>query len=346
MPKNPQPGHPLADSAREEAEAIDAMGKPLGSAPPANLPADEPILASDPPQDPPEPRDAPLPGDEPQDDDSLPPIDPRSVARLVSQNDTLLGRLDAESRRNRELEETARRATENREFLEKRAQDLAEENRRKDEELAKLQADRDVSTVVSGFKSEHVDAEAFGDIYRGLHPHLKRFEADIQTRIDKAVEARVATVKTDAEKREVDLRKELNERAIMRDVPEFGKLLDRPDFKDFLAETVPGTRTTRRTEVLGAWRDGDVQFIKDVVTNFKRKGSPQAVDHEPLNHGRQPQDQSPRQPTPEPQIDEDQLGVYFQQMNEEKITVAQYRKYKATYDKQQLERWRRSRRSN
>lgn len=344
MPKNPQPGHPLADAASRETDAIDSMGKPMDAAPPAEVPA-EPLPASDLSPDPDDPHAETPPGNEPP-DDGLPPIDPRSVARLVAQNDTLLGRLDAESRRNRELEDSAKRALDNREFLEKRAQELAEENRRKDEELAALVAERDVSSVVSSFKSEHVDAEAFGDIYRGLHPHLKRLEAGVQARIDKAVDARVSAVKAEAEKREVDLRKEINERAIMREVPEFGKLLERPDFKDHLAETVPGTRTTRRNEVLSAWREGDVQFIKDVVASFKLKGAPKAVDHEPLNHGRQPQDQSPRQPRPDPQIDEEQLGAYFQQMNERKITVADYRKYKALYDKQQLERWRQSKRTN
>lgn len=345
MPKRPQPGHPLADAARDEAAVIDTMVPPAAVVPPPPAPEIPPLPASDRQDDLPPVPPAPIPGND-QPDSDVPPLDPRYVQTIVQQNDTLLGRLEAESRGRREAEDAVKAALANREFTEKRLQELAEANRVSLEELARLHADRDVASAVTGFQSEHVDKDAFGDIYRGLHPHLKRFETTIQAQIDAAVEKRVKEVKADAEKSQLELRKELNERTIMQAVPTFGKLVDRPDFKDFLAETVPGTRTTRRAEVLSAWRDGDTRFIADVVEQFKLRGAPRAVDNEPVNHGRPAPDQNPRSPTPEPQIDEDQLAAYFQQYKEERITVAQYRKVKALYDKQQLERWRQSKRAN
>lgn len=346
-PRNPQPGHPLADAARDEADQIAAMAAiPPTVVPVPDLPADPPSAASPPQLDtPPTPDDAPPGSDQPPATE-IPPLDPRYVERIVQQNDTLLGRLEAEGRARREAEEAARAALSNREFTERRLQELSTENARTKSELAKIAADRDANEAVKDFKGEHVDPDAFGEIYRGIHPHLQRLEANIQTRIDEAVNARVKEAKTESEKREADLRKELNEKAIMRDVPAFGKLIERPDFKDFLAETVPGTRTTRRAEVLGAWRDGDTKFIHDVVEQFKLRGAPRAVDNEPVNHGRQPQDQSPRSPSPEPRINEDTLTAAFEQMNQGVITVEKYRGLKKLYDKQQLEAWRQSKRAN
>lgn len=206
--------------------------------------------------------------------------------------------------------------------------------------------DRDVSVAVSSFKSEHVDPDAFGDIYRGLHPHLQRFEQTIAARVAEEVDKRVKVVQAESATREAELRKDLNERAIQRDVPEFGRLLDNPQFRDYLAETVPGTRSTRRAEVLSAWKDGDTKFIGETVAAFKLRGAPRQVDDLPVNAGRTITDQTPRPPVKEPMMSEDDLAGAFQQMNEGKITVADYRKKKALYDKQELERWRQSKRTN
>lgn len=341
-PRTPQPGHPLADAAQLEADQIAALANAQVVAPPAPNAPVPPLPASALHDDPPAPNADTSPAD--RQDDDLPPLDPKYAKMLVDQHDTLLGRLDAENRARREAEEVAKAALANKEFMEKRNQELVEDKRKAEAELSKFLAERDVTQAVAGFEGEHVDREAFGEIYRGFHPHLQRIETSIQTRIDQAVDKRVKEVKAESEHREGELRKELNEKAIMRDVPAFGRLVERPDFKDFLAETVPGTRTTRRAEVLSAWRDGDTRFIADVVEQFKLRGNPKAVDNEPVNHGRPPADQSPRTPTPEPVVDEDTLAVAMQQLKEGAIPPAQYRKLKALYDKQQLEAWRRSKR--
>jgi hypothetical protein len=311
--------------------------------PPApNAPADAPLPASALSDDP--PADAPASSPADRQDDDLPPLDPKYAQMLVSQHDTLLGRLDAENRGRREAEEIAKAALANKEFMEKRNQELAEANRKLEETVAKQAAERDVTQAVAGFEGEHVDREAFGEIYRGFHPHLQRLETSIQARIDQAVEKRVNQVKAESDKAVTDLRKDLNERAIQRDVPEFGKLLERPDFKDFLTEVIQGSRVDRRSQVLAAWREGDVDYIRDVVKDFKLRGAPRAVDNEPVNHGRPAPDQAPRTPTPEPVVDEETLAAAMQQLKEGAIQPAQYRKLKALYDKQQIESWRRSKR--
>lgn len=346
-PRNPQSGHPMADAAALEQANVDGMTNPAAATPAPEAPANPPPPASASDVDPaPEPVSYQPNVDPAPPATDLPPIDPDSVARLLQQNDTLLGRLDAETRARREAEERAAVAAQNREFTEKRLKELSELAHSQASEIGKMRTEQDVAVAVSGFKSEHVDGDTFGEIYRGLHPHLQRMQQSLEARVGEEVEKRLKSEREESAKREAELRKDLNERAIQRDVPEFGRLLDHPTFRDYLAETVPGSRSTRRNEVLAAWRDGDTKFIGEVVAGFKLRGAPRSVDEPPGNIGRTITDQTPRQPSPQPRISEDDMQASFQHMQEGKITVEEYRKRKALIDKQQLEDWRRSKRTN
>jgi hypothetical protein len=340
-PRNPQPNHPSAQAAADEAQQIDSMANVTAPAAPAlDAPVDLPVPAS-------APLDDPVPAGA-NDDRSNPPQDEEVVPaaefrRLQDQLNSERGRVAERERRLKDAEDAARTAQANREFTERRLQELTAERTAAVERAEALEAERDVSDATREFKSEHVDSEAFGDIYRGIHGRLRK---QLMGEFGQVLKDHDQKTRTEFEERERKIKIELNERLISRDVPGFEQMLDRQDFKDFLSERVPGTRTDRRAELIAAWKDGDTRFIGDMVADFNRRGAPRAVDQEPLNVGRHVADQVPRAPQRTQRITEGQLEAMQQAVRDGSRTREEYRKLRSVYDKQEQEDWSKSRRQN
>lgn len=309
MPKRPDPNHPLADAAKGELDQIAAMLPPTGDPAPAPLGDLAPDLTSTPPA-------------QPQDLTPEPPTPPQPdrFAVYEQRESTLLGRLEAEREEKAKLLALNQKLAENQTFVGDRVNALLAEKRALEQQLEAASLGRE-------FKSEIVDSEQFNEIVRGITPVLKRRDDRIDALVEEiqGLKSLVATTRSEAEQRVTGVRKEVTERLLLRDEPEFQKLLQRKDFQDFLAERIPGSRRTRLQEVQDAYNDGDTAYMKQVATDFRLKGKPQAVDAGIDQPPRAVGDQTPRAPRREEPVSEDDVQRAFEAMNRGDITVAQYK---------------------
>lgn len=320
MPKRQDPTHPLAAAAAVEHAEITRMTNPPAPDPdPAPAPA---ALVPDPTSRAPAAAviDNPAP---------TPPTPPEDRFEVMERRfDSLAGRFEQTVNENRELKSLANTHAENRDFV---AQKLAEQQevnakllREKREIEARLEAER----LGRDFKSDVVDADQFSEIVRGVNPLLARRDERIDELYGmvKSQAEQINSFKAESEKRVAGVRKEVTERLLLRDEPEFKALLERKDFQDFLAERIPGSRRTRLQEVTDAYNEGDTAFMRTIADDFRRRGNPKAVDsgiQQPP--GRAIADQTPRAPRPEQAVTEDQVEAAYGQMLRGEITAAQYK---------------------
>lgn len=319
MPKRPDPNHPLADAAKDELRNIDAMLKP-------GDPAPTPLE--------PEPDDTSTPTPDPLDSDPAQAPAPQQVDRVAiweQRHDTLLGRLEAEREEKAKLLAINQKFAENRDFVEGRVNDLLAEKR-------KLEAQLEAVSLGREFKSEIVDADQFNEIVRGITPVLKRRDDRIDALVEQiqGLKTLVETTRTEAEQRVTGVRKEVTERLLLRDEPEFQKLLQRKDFQDFLAERIPGSRRTRLQEVQDAYNDGDTAYMKDVAAAFRLLGRPRSVDAGIDQPPRAIGDQTPRAPQRQKPVSEDDVQRAFEAMNKGDITMAKYKEVRKAQRDQEV----------
>lgn len=319
MPKRQDPTHPLATAAAVEHAEITRMTNP---------PAPDPDPAPAPAAPVPDPTSrAPAPViDNPAPTPPLPPEDRLEV--IERRFDTLAGRFEKTLDENRELKSLAISHAENRDFVAQKLAEQQEANARLLREKRELEARLEAERLGRDFKSDVVDADQFSEIVRGMTPQLQRRDERIDELYGmvRTQNETIANLKAEAEKRVAGVRKEVTERLLLRDEPEFQALLARKDFQDFLAERIPGSRRTRLQEVTDAYNEGDTAFMRMIADDFRRRGNPRPVDAGIAQPpGRAIADQTPRAPRPEQPVTEDQVEAAYGQMLRGEITAAQYK---------------------
>lgn len=315
-PKRPDPNHPMAASAQEiEDDIAAALKVETPPADPPALPADPPaatIVTPPAPNPPAPPAPAPAPADD----------------RTQQMLDTMMGRIEAQNEEIRRLSAVANAKEDNREFLEKRNNELQAQ-------LAEALARIDAANITTGFQSDLVDPQHFGEIYRGLQPTFKRINDQVAGILAKLneTEREVQEAKAAPAAAIGKFRKEILDKAVRRGTPEFERLLKHDkSFQDFLQERIPGARRTRMDEVQAAWDENDDTYFGEVVADFKKRGNPSAVP--PPDPQRAITEQTPKPPVEEPTITTDHLQAAFQQVLEGTMKREDYRKLDAAAKRQ------------
>jgi hypothetical protein len=329
MPKRQDPNHPMAAAAAAENAEIDKMV----TAPPTPDPAPAPAALVPDPTSRPDPPPPPTPA---------PPED--RFALLERRFDSMAGRFEATLNENRELQTTLKTHQDNAAFAARTAADdrarreqVEADNAALLKEKRRLEQQLEAERLGREFKSDVVDADQFNDIVRGIQPHLQRRDDRIDELVGEVTSLRtkMAAIEGEAEKRVNGVRKEVTERLLLRDEPDFKVLLERKDFQDFLSERIPGARRTRLQEVQDAYNEGDTTFMHSVAEEFrKRQTPPPAPGAQPP--GRQIADQTPRAPVPEKPVTEDDIAVAYGQLLRNEITPAQYRSVRKRQRDQEL----------
>lgn len=336
MPRRPDPNHPMHDAARAEQGEIDTMVATHTGAPPQPTPAAPvPPLAvapvATPTPTPPAPPPAPEPSLRPN------PPDTDNFSRLSAQLDTTLGRLEASNEEVARLRAEIDTGGKNRAFLEAKLQEQADQNRALNQKVLELAARADLTDATRSFQSELVDPDHFAEIYRGLSPTFQRMSEQL-ARVETALaesNKRVATVDKTVDERVKKETRRITDKLLLRDVPDFGKLMDRQDFQDFLAERIPGTRRTRSQELAEAYEEGDTQFMGDLVKEFRARTAPPPPDPGIREGPRTPTGQLPTPAKEPPLLTEDDLQAAHQQVLKGELSREDYRKLSAAYKAQQ-----------
>lgn len=315
--KNPKPNHPMAQAAADELAAIDALTSAAPSAPLApTSPDPDPGNAISQPR-----VDAP----------PAPPALDRDAEQRF--NHAMLGRIEKQNEELRKVAEENAAQRANNEFLARRAEEatkLLEETLRRNRELEQA---LEIDSATKGFQSDLVDSAHFQEIFKGLAPHLKKRDDVIQ---------QVLTRNADLEKKLDEMRgvvvqevraldQKWLDRSVMRQSPEIKQMLNSPQGKDFLAQRIPGSRRTRMAELQDAYRDGDDEFIRDIVADWKRLGKPQEVDADPM---RTIVTETPRAATPEKPVTDDEVQAAFQKVLRGEMTRADFTKLTASQTRQ------------
>lgn len=306
------PNHPLAVAAATENLEIDRMVTPSAPdlTPAPHAPVPDPTS-----------RAAPI-----ADPTPTPPED--RIDSLVRTVDSMRGRLDQTINENRDLKSLVQTQAQNRDFTFDKLTEAQEANAKLIREKRELESRIEAERLGRDFTSDVVDKDQFNEIVRGVNPLLARRDERIDElygRLDQVTQE-LATVKTEADKRVAGVRKEVTERLLLRDEPEFKTLLERKDFQDFLSERIPGGRRTRLQEVQDAYNEGDTAYMRTIAEEFRRKGTPSPVDagiHQPP--GRAIADQTPRAPRAEQPVTEEQVEAAYGQLLRNEITAAQYK---------------------
>lgn len=209
-----------------------------------------------------------------------------------------------------------------------REQEQEEANRRLLAEKRQLEQQMEADRLGREFTSDVLDPDQFREIVRGMTPHFakEREARDAVLQAVNAVNQRLDKIERGGAEHVEKIRKEVTERFLLRDEPDFKQLLDRKDFVEFLHERIPGARRTRMQEVQDAYKDGDTAYMATVAKEFREKRAiaPPApgITQPP---GRTVADQTPRAPMPEKPVTEDDLAVAYGQMLRNEITPDQYR---------------------
>lgn len=316
-PMNPRPNHPLAQAAAAEQDEINRM---LSAPSPAPIEPAQPVLTPVVTPEPTPSSPAPTPASDP----------------LLTQHhfETMLGRVEKLNEENRRLAEDAATKEANRAFLEAR---LNEKNATEAAALARvreLESALEVNDATKGFTSDLVDQAHFAEIFKGIVPHLTKRDqmiesalarsAQLEKRLDEALKANMQQVAA--------LDQKWLDRSVLRNTPDITTMLKSKEGQEFLAQRVPGTRRTRLQELQDAYRDGDDQFITELVGDWKRVGKPQEV---PVSDPQRTiTNETPRSPTPEVRLSEDDVQAAFQKTLAGTMTREDFRKVKAEYERQ------------
>jgi uncharacterized phage infection (PIP) family protein YhgE len=264
--------------------------------------------------------------------------DPAELNKLRHTLDTVLGRLEATNEELARLRADSQTGTQNRTFLETRANELKAQNEQLQAQLREAQQAMELANVARGFQSETVDPDHFAEIARGLQPQFQKLNSHIE-RLQNALDEsnrRIATMDDEVEKKVKKARMDVTDKLLLREAPDFATLMRRDDFQDFLAEKVPGTRRSRLQELQDAYQDGDTVFVADLVRDFKlRSGGPKAVDSGLQQPPRAPHEQRPNAPEAPREITEDDLAAAHQRVLRNEATTESYRKLSAAYKAQQ-----------
>lgn len=314
-PKRPDPNHPLAASAGEiEADIAAALKLEEPKEPPADPPPAEPAakVVTDPAPTPTPPAPSPAPTPAPADD------------RMQQMMDTMMGRMEALNEENKQL----RAVKDNHVFLETRVNELAREN-------AELKARMEAGQITSGFQSELVDQQHFGEIYRGMQPTFKSINDQVAS-----ILARLTEIETGVKEAKAapavaigKFRKEILDKTVRRGTPKFAEMLkNNKAFQDFLQETIPGSRVTRMDQVQSAWEENDDTYFGIVVADFEKRGNPQPVPSP--DPPRTITEQQPKMPVKEPTITEEHLSAAFAQVLTGEMKREDYRKLDAAARRQ------------
>jgi hypothetical protein len=315
--KNPRPHHPLAAAAAAEDDEIQRMiSAPLAvpSAPPEPV---KPVVTPEP--KPPEP--------------ARPAVDP-AVEKLQHNFETMLGRVETLNAENKRLAEEAAAKEANRVFLEQRLNERNAEVEKALARLRELEGALEVNEASKGFTSELVDQAHFAEIFRGITPHLRKRDEMIERVLARndALEKKLDEVLNSTRQEVAKLDQKWLDRSVLRTTPEITQMLKSAEGQEFLAQRVPGTRRTRLQELQDAYRDGDDTFISELVADWKRLGKPQEVPTP--DPARTIVTETPRAPQPERPVSEDDVQSAFQQVLDGRMTREDFRKIKATFEKQ------------
>lgn len=314
--KNPKPNHPMAAAAAVELDEIQKM---ISDPPPA---PDAPVVPATP---------AVTPDPKPS---SPAPAPAQDLLMTAQHFETMLGRVDVLNAENRRLAEESATKEANRAFLEAR---LNEKNAAEAAALARvreLEAVVEVADATRGFTSDLVDQAHFAEIFKGITPHLRKRDDMIASVLarNEALEKKLDEVLNSTRSEIGKLDQKWLDRSVLRTTPEITNMLKSKEGQDFLAQRVPGTRRTRMQELQDAYRDGDDTFIGELVGDWKRVGKP--VEVPTSDPARTIMNEAPRAPTPERQMSEDDVQKAFQQTLDGTMTRDDFRKIKATFEKQ------------
>ena len=303
-PKRPDPNHPLAASAAEIENDLQPT-PPVPPTEPAPTPAPSATVVTPQPTPP-----APVPA--PNED------------RMQAMFDTMMGRMDALNEENKAL----RARDQNREFTETRLNEQAAELARERARIAELEAQVESANATRGFTSDIVDQAQFGEIFRGMQPHLKRVNDTVQAVVAKNadLERRVAEALAKPDEVIQKFRKQLLDKTVRQSTPEFSTLLKTDKaFVAWLNEPIPGARRTRMAEVQDAWEQDDDAYFGVVVSDYKRIGNPAAVPP-PADPQRSIREQQPTPPSPERTVTEDEIQAAFQKSLTGEMSRAEFKK--------------------
>lgn len=325
-PKNPQPNHPFHDAAVQIEEEIGSLSAPPPEVTPPAVPDPIPAVTPEPKATPAAPAAQPA------------PASADVLMRVQQMLDTTMGRLEAVN------EEKARLAAElaskdsNRQFLEQRLNEVSDEAKRAVERARELEGLLETTDATRGFTSDIVDQAQFAEIFRGIQPHLRRRDEELQRLSERnaALERKLDEVRNETRTDVMKLDQKWIDRSVLKSTPDITQLLQSPAGKEFLAQRIPGSRRTRMQELQDAYRDGDDQFISDLVADWKKLGAPVEVPS-PDPRGVLV-NQTPRAPTPDQPITEEMVSAAFQQVLDGKMTRADFRKLTKAQEEQLLRR--------
>jgi hypothetical protein len=247
-----------------------------------------------------------------------------NVDLLQRQYDSMMGRMEALNRENRENLGRLAAVDANRQFLEQRASEQQQELQTLRERLRSIEAAQEVTDVVKGFSSDLVDAQQFAEIVKGLNPALKRRDEMIQGALAKQAELErkldevLGTAREEIKK--VDQR--WLDRNLLHKSPDIKGMLQSPSGKEFLAQRVPGGRRTRLQELQDAYAEGDEDFIAGLVSQWSASSKPAAPTPDPAPAI---ESQVPRAPKPVAAPTDDELQAAFQKVLRGEMTRAQFK---------------------
>ncbi len=318
-PKRPTPNHPLAQSAAD----IEALNAPTPAAVPTPPPAPVPAAVS-----------APIVTQQL----TPPPPPPDPTDRVQHMMDTMMGRLERLNEDSRAKDERIATLDSNRQFLES---SLNERNALLERTLAhnaELEARVETETASRGFQSELVDKDHFAEIFRGMQPFFKRINDTMSSVVNKnaELERRLTEAQAAPETAVGKFRKELLDKSVRKDAPEFSSLLkNSKEFLNFLNERIPGSRRTRMQEVQDAWDQEDGQYFVDVVSDFRKLGNPQPVPTaDPPRHITE---QQPKPPKPDVIVTDDAVQVAFNRVLSGDMRREDFKKLTAIQNQQVAE---------
>ena len=339
QPRNPKPNHPFAQAAAAVEREISAS---FPNADPPETPAPAPAAPAPVTQHP-EPTPTPTPTPEPAPVAAAPspqptppaPAQPDEATRRLQANlDTALGRVSALNeelaRREREAETQRQNST----FTETRLNDLTRERDEAIRRARELEAANEVSEAARGFNSELVDSAQFAEIFRGLQPHLSRRDAETARVLQLITDlgARLDARFSEANEAVVKLDQKWIDKSVLKSSPALAEMVRSPSGQEFLAQRIPGTRRTRKEELQEAYRDGDEEFIANMVADWKRLGAP--VEVPSADPPRTIVTETPKPPVRPVPITEAMVQAKFQEVLDGKATHADFRQLSAQFAKQ------------
>lgn len=331
-PRNPQPNHPFHDAASAIEQEIETHAAPQPA--PGDRPA--PVAPVVPPVTPEPHVPSPLPASTPAQPQpaKLPPEVETAMAKMQGYVDTMMGRV--EKLNSEVVEERTANATlkANLDFVTQRNNERNAEYERIIARNRELEQALEVNDATKGFTSDLVDQAQFAEIFRGIAPHLKRRDEviDALNQRNAALERRLDEVANMVPSEVAKLDQKWVDRQVLRSTPEITGMLQSPAGKEFLAQRIPGSRRTRMQELQDAYRDGDDEFIKDLVADWKRVGAP--VEVPSADPPRTILNQQPRPAVPDTPITEEQVSAAFQEVLAGKRTRESFRALTAAQAKQ------------